>query len=313
MTPSPRAVGAILGLAGTVALVSADAAPFVEGAARLFPFGIAGLLALGTVAGLLANDGRTWAGLVAGVFAAAILYLLGRIAFNFLTGPSLTPLDAWRVWLFVSLIGTVVLVSVGLATGRLLSGWRPTGAWPRGALPAGPLGVVSLVLSAAIAFGFATTSLVLQADARILTVRVTDGGLELSPSAVSEGMYHVIVESSALSPWTVSMVSANYSGPADQAPPAGSLGLSLADAEAWFEGDWMNVSGLTPPRYHVDGGWAVEAGAGRTYGGEVRFSLALPGRSLIWYAAEPGRTTGSASMEGVPWPPEHRAILTLVD
>lgn len=312
MKASPRAVGAILGFAGTVALVSADAAPFVEGAGRLVPFGIAGLLVLGAVAGLLANDGRTWAGLIGGVFAAAILYLLGRIAFNFLTGPSLTPVDEWRVWLFVSLVGTVVLVSVGLAIGRLLRGWRPAVAWPRGALAAGPLGIVSLALSGAIALGFATTNLVLQPDARILTVRVTQGGLELSPAAVSEGMYHVIVESSASSPWAVSMVSANFSGPADEALPFGSQGLDLADADAWFEGDWMNASGLTPPRYHVDGAWMAEPGT-RDYGGELSFSLEGPGRNIIWYTAAPGRTAGSENMAGVPWPPEDRAFLTLVD
>ena len=39
--------------------------------------------------------------------------------------------------------------------------------------------------------------------------------------------------------------------------------------------------------------------------------LVLPGRSVIWYAAEPGRTKGSANIAGAPWPPEERAILTL--
>jgi hypothetical protein len=79
-----------------------------------------------------------------------------------------------------------------------------------------------------------------------------------------------------------------------------------------FAGTAALVSADAAPRYHVEGGWMAEPGT-RRYGGELRFSLALSGRSLIWYGSEPGRTIGSSNMEGVPWPPEERAILTLVD
>jgi hypothetical protein len=314
-------VGAITGFTGTAALISIDAAPVVEGADRL-PIGIGGLLLVGVAAGLLANDGRTWLGLVGGVIAATVLFLLARIAFIFLTGPSLLPVDAWRLWLFGSLVVMVVLTSVGLAIGRGIRGWRP--ARSRGALaPAIRLGVASLLVSGAIAVGFATTRLVLGDELPILTARITDSAVALSPAVVGGGPYVLIVESAASRPrWLTSVSSSAPTG----ANYADMVGLTEAETDTFFDGAWLAADLLSPRRYAMAGQFELEPGE-RRFVGEYTF-LSVSGSSVIWYTSQPGRTTALPScdvidpdngcVEGepaqrveIPWPPEQWAILTI--
>lgn len=322
MAANPRAVGAIAGFAGSLTLVALDAAPVVEGADRL-PIGIGGLLLVGVVAGLLANDGRTWLGLVGGVLAATVLFLLARIVLVSVTGPSITPVDAWRLWLFGSLVVMVVLPSVGLAIGRGLRGWGPSGSW-RPLAPAIRLGVASLLVSGAIAVGFSTTRLVLGGDLPILTARITDSDVALSPAVVGGGPYVLIVESAASRPWWLSSVSSNEP---TGAMYADMVGLTEAETDTFFDGAWLAADPLSPRRYAQAGRFELEPGE-RRYIGEYTF-LSLSGNSVIWYASEPGRTTAIPScdvidpdtggcVEGTPsqggeiaWPPEHWATLTI--
>jgi len=275
------------------------------------------------VAGFVANDGRTWLGLVGGVLAATVLFLLARIAFIFLTGPSLMPVDAWRLWLFGSLVVMVVLTSVGLAIGRGIRGWRPARSW-RPLAPAIRLGVASLLASGAIAVGFSTTRLVLGGELPILTARITDSDVALSPAVVGGGPYVLIVESAASRPrWLTSVSSTEVTG----ARYADMVGLTEADANAFFEGAWIAADPLSPPRYAQAGQFALEPGE-RRYVGEYSF-LSQSGSSVIWYASQPGRTVAISScdvidaetggcMDGmptqggeIPWPPEHWAMLTI--
>jgi hypothetical protein len=322
MTANPRAVGAIAGFGVTLTLVALDAAPVVEGAARL-PIGLGGFLLVGVVAGLLANNGRTWVWLVGGVLAATVLALLTRIVFVSVTGPSIVPVDAWRLWLFGSLVVMVVLVSVGLAIGRGLRGWRPGGSW-RVLAPAIRLGVASLLVSGAIAVGFSTTRLVLGGDLPILTARITDSAVTLSPAVVGGGPYVLIVESAASRPrWLTSVASSEPTG----ASYADMVGLTNAETNTFFDGAWLAAGPLSPARYAQAGRFELEPGE-RRFGGEYTF-LSLSGSSVIWYASEPGRTTAIPScdaidpdtggcVEGMPsqggeiaWPPEHWATLTI--
>lgn len=318
MAASSRLVGTITGFAGTVVLISADAAPVVEGANQL-PFGVAGLLLVGVVAGLVANDGRTWLGLVGGVFAATVLGLLARIVFVSVTGPSIAPVDQWRVWLFGSLVIMLVLASVGLAVGRGLRGWRPAGSW-RDLAPAFRLGVASLLVSGAIAVGFSTTRLVLGGELPILTARITDTDIALSPAVVGGGPYVLIVESAASRPrWLTSVASGAPTG----AVYADMVGLTETEVDTFFDGAWLAAEPPSPRRY-APARFELEPGD-RRYIGEYTF-LALTGSSVIWYTSQPGRTTAMPScdvvdpdtgcMEDVPnegakiaWPPEQWAIL----
>lgn len=321
MAVSPRLVGAITGFAGAAALIAADAAPVVEGADRL-PIGIGGLLLVGVVAGLLANDGRTWRWLVGGVLAATVLALLAKIAFIFLTGPSLLPVDAWRLWLFGSLVVMVVLASVGLAIGRALRGWRPAGSW-RHLAPAIRLGVASLLVSGAIAVGFSTTRLVLGDDLPILTARITDSGVALSPAVVGGGPYVLIVESAASRPrWLTSVSSSEPTG----ASYADMVGLTEAETDAFFAGAWLREDLLSPRRYAQAGQFELNPGD-RRFAGEYTF-LSMSGSSVIWYTSQPGHTIAMPScdvidpdtgcVEGepaqrveIPWPPEQWTILAI--
>jgi hypothetical protein len=318
MAASPSVVGAITGFAGTAALISADAAPVVEGAGRL-PIGLGGFLLVGVVAGLLANNGRTWLGLMVGVLAAAVLFLLAKIVFVSVTGPSLAPVDAWRLWLFGSLVVMVVLTSVGLAIGRGLRGWRPAGSW-RPLAPAIRLGVASLLVSGAIAVGFSTTRLVLGGDLPILTARITDSDVALSPAVVGGGPYVFIVESAASRPrWLTSVSSSEPTG----AKYADMVGLTEAETDTFFDGAWLAADPLSPARFAQAGRFELEPGQ-RRYVGEYTF-LSLTGSRVIWYVSQPGRTTAIPScdvvdpdtgcVEGmpsdIPWPPEQWAILTI--
>jgi hypothetical protein len=302
VTRRPTAVGAIVGFVGTAVLISADAAPVVEDARRLLP-GAVGFVLVGAVAGWLANDRRAWPWLVAGALAASVAYLLLRVAFASVTAPSLVPVDSWRLWLFGSLVLAVVLVSVGFAIGRLLRGWRPQVGWGPEARTAVVVAVASVVASGAIAFGFAGTRLVIPADARILTVRVSDAAIELSTPSVESGMYHVIYESTASRARLVSLVAAN-------AASFDVEGLSPAEADAWFEGKWLTEAPDPPPRYSVTAGTEVAPGE-RQYGGELRFGSGLPGSRLIWYTSDPGAIVVSSRGEEIAWPPGQRAILTI--
>jgi hypothetical protein len=320
MAASPSAVGAIAGFGGVLALVALEAAPFLENPVRL-PLGIAGLVIVGVIAGFVASDRRTWLALVAGVLAFAVLELVGRFVFVSVTGPSLLPVDQWRLRLFLGLVAMVVLVSIGLAIGRLLRGWRPAGSWRQYTRPVVRLAGASVVISAALAFGFSTTRLVLGGDLPILTVRITDSDIELSPSVVGDGPYVLIVESAASRMrWLTSVSSGQPTG----AIYADMVGLSDQDVAAFFDGAWLAADPLSPRRYALAGQFELEAGE-RRFVGEYTF-LSLSGSNVIWYTSEPGRTTAIPScdvsdpdagrcVEGmpsqVPWPPEHRAILMI--
>jgi hypothetical protein len=239
------------------------------------------------------------------------------------TGPSLLPVDQWRLRLFLGLVAMVVLVSIGLAIGRLLRGWRPAGSWRQYTRPVVRLAGASVVISAALAFGFSATRLVLGDDLPILTARITDSDVALSPAVVGGGPYVLIVESAASRPrWLTSVSSSAPTG----ANYADMVGLTEAETDTFFDGAWLAADPVSPRRYAMAGQFALEPGD-RRFAGEYTF-LSVSGSSVIWYTSQPGRTTAMPSCDvidadtgcvkgmpaqrvEIPWPPEEWAILTI--
>jgi hypothetical protein len=182
-------------------------------------------------------------------------------------------------------------------------------------MPAVRVGAVTVVAAGAIAFYAATTGLVLSRDARTLTVRITDAGIELSPPQIEEGMYVIVHESAVSRPLSLTLVGAR-----SVSSGVSVAGMSPAEAEAFFDGEWLTAAAEP---YRVEGQYSLEPGE-RRYSGEWTFEAGSRGNTVIWYTSEPGQSIpaprGSLPPEilaeggissGFPWPPDKRALMTI--
>lgn len=269
------------------------------------------LVLLGGLAGWTGGSIPWWVATITWVVLAAVLVLLGWTDLLLDVAPSAQSVDAWRGAAFAGIVAAVAIVSVGFALGAVIRKRRlPTPAgWPTVlvvvAVTAGCVAGAWLTASA-----FSGTDLVIQDDARLVTVIVSDAGIEVRPAVIT-GVDHIVVyESTGSQPWTVASILPNDTADGTRRAMAG------AEIAAWTDGDWRALSPAFPSAVS-----AVTIAPGeRLYGGRLDVVPGPPDGAggVLWYSAEPQALRAwppgpdDAPPDPAPWPIRDHVVVPVV-
>jgi hypothetical protein len=258
------------------------------------------MLAAGGIAGWAMASARGWMVMATVVVLGAALVLLSWTDALLDVAPSVIPVDTWRASAFTSIVGALGVASAGYVAGALVRRRGAVGRVGRGTAAAiGLVLAVAVVSAGAVSTTFARSGIVLQDDA-LVTVVVTDSGIEVTPATVSGGAdYRTVYESRASVPLVVAWVIPLSAG--EGVPTA----LTADEVETWTSGAW---SALAPPFQSAVTALAIEPGQ-RLYGGQLRLQPSADATGgTLWYTSEEGAVrpwppgAEDGPLEPVPWP-----------
>ena len=265
------------------------------------------LLALGALAGWVVPTLRAWVATALWVVIAAALVLGSWTDLLLNVAPSVLPVDAWRDAAFLGIAGALATTSLGFAAGAFARRRGVPGGISRAAvLAVGGTLALCLVVAAGAAVAFSRTPIVVQDDATLLTVVVTDTGIEVSPAALDGTEYRLVYESRATVPRVLTEV----------VPLRGEDGVPRAltadEVETWLAGDWADLdpahasaaspSWIAPGERHYVRLLQVEPSPNGTGG-------------VLWYASAPDATVpwpvmaGDGGYENVSWPIDQHVVV----
>jgi hypothetical protein len=265
------------------------------------------LAALGALAGLTAPRLRAWIATALWVVVAAALVLASWTDLLLDVAPSVAPVDAWRNEAFLGIASAVAVTSAGFAAGALVRRRGSLGTVSRGAaIAVGGVLALCLVVAGGTAAAFSRTPIVVQDDAGLLTVVVTDAGLEVTPPAMGATRYRVVYESRATVPRVITRV----------VPLRVDDGLSRAltagEIETWLAGDWAS---LGPPFASAAMSTLIRPGE-RRYAGLLGVDPSTDGTGgTLVYASGPNAfrpwpaMAGDGGYENVAWPIDAHVVL----
>lgn len=267
---------------------------------RWSPIAVVLLLAAGVLAGWAAPTVRGWMATVAWTVVGSALILLSWTDLVLDVRPSILSVETWRNEAFVAIAAALAIVSVGIVAGALV-GRRgvPPPVRPAVRLSIAATAVIALATSGLVAVAFARSSIVVQPDAALVTVVVTDTGLEVSPATIDDGTYQLIYESRATRRVVVTGVV-----PLD-AGDGVARAMTTAEVDAWLAGSWETLG----PPFSAAATWQTLGPGERRYGGLFQARPSSDGSGgTLWYMSAvdalrqwPGET-GEAEPALVPWP-----------
>lgn len=263
---------------------------------RWSPIALSLLAAAGALAGYVWPTARGWVAVVVWTVVGSALILLSWTDLVLDVSPSVLLPDTWRNEVIAAIASALAIVSGGFVVGRLLA----RRAQPRLAARTLPLVAATvagtLFGGALVAAVFARTSVVVQPGEGLVTVLVSDSGLDVQPATIGARSYQVVIENRTTRPLVVSgVVPINVSDGLSRA-------MTAAEIDAWRAGTWDALG--EPFRQALRSREVVPAS--RTFGGFLQVRAATDdGGGVLWYVAESGavrRWPGESEEPMVPWP-----------